>query len=100
MKNYDLAKDELNNLSMLVSGLGIEYLKSLGKDGIIYVFSKNSDTETEKIYCSARILKEDGLINEAEGNTEESLKSFRLSAELFELVSSKDCEEKEESLKE
>lgn len=100
MKNYDFAKDELNNLSMLVSGLGIEHLKSLGKDGIIYVFSKNSETETEKIYCSARILKEDGLIHEAEGNTEESLKSFRLSKELFELTSQKEFDEKQESLSE
>ncbi len=100
MKNYVVAKDELDSLSTLISGFGIGHLKSLGAEGIAYVLGMNKESEVEKIYCTARILKEDGMILEAEGNTEESLKSFKLSQWLFELLSDKDFDEKDESLKE
>lgn len=99
-KNYVDAKTELDNLSILILGFGLNHLKSLGPDGIEYIYSLNKETEIEKLYCSAKILKEDGLILEAEGSTEESLKSFKLSKELFELISGKDFDEKEESLNE
>jgi hypothetical protein len=97
-KNYTDAKLELDSLSQLVSGFGLEHLKSLGADGICYVYGLNKESELEKIYCSARILKEEAMILEEEGKTEESLKSFRISRELFELVSDKEFDEKEESL--
>ena len=100
MKNYVNAKDELNNLSTLISGFGIAHLKSLGAEGIAYVLGMNKESETEKIYCSARILKEDGMILEEEGNAEESLKSYELSKELFELASQNEFDEKEEALME
>lgn len=100
MKSFTEAKNELSGLSKMVTGFELEQLKSLGAEGIAYVFGMNKESEAEKIYCSARMLKEDGLINEAEGNIEESLKSFKLSQELFELASQKEFNEKEESLKE
>lgn len=99
-KNYVDAKAELDNLSLLISGLGIKHLKSLGSEGIAQVFSLHKESEIEKIYCSARILKEEGLIFVAEGKTEESLMSLELSKDLFELISVKDFAEKQDSLNE
>jgi hypothetical protein len=100
MKNHAEAKDELDGLSKMVTGFEIEHLKSLGADGIVYVFGMNKETETEKIYCSARMLKEDGLISEGEGRIEESLKSFKIALELFELLSTREFDEKLDSLAE
>lgn len=100
MQKYDEAKDQLDGLSKMVTGFGLEHLKSLGADGIVYVFGMNKETGTEKIYCCARMLKEDGFISEGEGRIEESLKSFKISMELFEFLSQKDSVEKKESLEE
>lgn len=100
MKNFVDAKDQLDGLCKLITGFGLEHLKQLGTEGILYVFGTNKDGEIEKIYCSARMLKEDGMIYEAEGKTEESLKSFTISMELFEFLSQKDFVEKEESMEE
>jgi len=99
-KKYVDAKFELGGLSKLVTGFETDQLKALGAEGIKYVFGKDKDTEAEKIYCSARILKEDGLILEAEGNSEESIKSFRIAKELFKVASRYDFKEKEEAEKE
>jgi len=96
-KKYVDAKFELGGLSKLVTGFETDQLKALGAEGIKYVFGRDKDTEAEKIYCSARILKEDGLILEAEGNKEESLKSFRIAKELFKVASRYDFKEKEEA---
>jgi hypothetical protein len=99
-QNYAEASGELDNLSRLVSGLGLEHLKSLGAKGIVYVFGMNKESETEKIFCSAKIMKEDGNMLEAEGKTENSLKSFRVAKELFEMVSVREFPEKDEALQE
>ena len=99
-KNYYDAATELDGLSRLVTGFGLDHLRSLGPEGIAYVFGKDAESEGEKLYCSARIMKEDGLIFEAEGKTGESLQSFKLSKELFELATGKDIEEKDDALKE
>jgi hypothetical protein len=66
MKNHAEAKDELNGLSKMVTGFELEHLRSLGAEGIAYVFGMNKESEAEKIYCSARMLKEEGLILESE----------------------------------
>jgi hypothetical protein len=100
MKNYVEAKDELDNLSTLISGFGLQHIKSLGAEGVAYVLGMNKESEAEKIYCTARILKEDGMIYEEEGNAEDSLKSYNLSLELFKLASTKEFDEKGESLQE
>lgn len=99
-KHYVDAKQELDSLSMLITGFGLKQVKSLGAEGVKYVLSLNKESEIEKIYCTARILKEDAMILELEGKTEESLKSFKLSLELFELVSDKEFDEKPDALKE
>src|SRR4030095_9724497 len=99
-RDYAGATLELDGLSQLISGFGLEHLKSLGAEGIKYVYGMNKESELEKIYCSARILKEEAMILEEEGKAEESLKSFKISQDLFELVSDKDFDEKEEALTE
>ncbi len=57
MKSYSDARVELDALSKLVTGFGIDHLRSLGAAGIKYVFSQNKESEAEKIFCSAKILK-------------------------------------------
>lgn len=99
-KQYNDAKEELDNLSSLITGFELKQVKSLGSEGIAYVLSINKESETEKIYCTARILKEEAMILEEEGKTEDSLNSFKIAKELFELVSYREFEEKDEALKE
>lgn len=94
------AGKELDALSRQVTGFGTDHLVSLGAAGIKYVFSQNKESEAEKIYCSARIIKEEGQIFEAEGKTEESLKRFFIAKELFKIASEIDFPEKEEAKKE
>ncbi|KXK53726.1 MAG: hypothetical protein UZ05_CHB002001033 [Chlorobi bacterium OLB5] len=100
MKSYTDARTELDGLSRLVTGFGVEHLRSLGAAGIKYVFSQNKESEAEKIYCSAKLLKEEGLILRSQGNTEESLKCLEISKDLFKSVSDMDIPEKTEALKE
>jgi hypothetical protein len=98
-KYYDAGK-ELDSLSRLVTGFSTEHLVSLGSAGIKYVFSQNKESEAEKIYCSARIIKEEAMICEAEGKHEESLKRFQIAGELFKIASEFDFPERDDSLKE
>ena len=100
MKSYSDARVELDGLSKLVTGFGIDHLRSLGATGIRYVFSQNKESEAEKIFCSAKILKEEGLILKSQGKTEDSLKSLEISKELFKMASEMDIPEKTEAIKE
>lgn len=100
MKSYTDAGIELNNLCKLVTGFELEQLKSLGPAGIKYVFSQKKETEAEKIYMSARILKEEGLIMKSQGKTEDSLKSLETAKKLFKMASEMDFPEKTEALNE
>ena len=94
------AGKELDALSQQVTGFGTGHLVSLGAAGIKYVFSQNKESEAEKIYCAARIIKEEGLIYEAEGKAEDSLKRFLIAKELFKMASEMDFPEKDEALEE
>lgn len=100
MKNYTDARIELNNLCKLVTGFELEQLKALGAAGVKYVFSQNKESEAEKIYCAARILKEEGMILQSQGKTQDSLKSFEAAKELFKMASEMDIPEKNEALDE
>jgi hypothetical protein len=99
-ENYIDAKTELNGLSKLVTGFEIEQLLALGSEGIKYVFSKNKDSEAEKIYCAAKIIKEEAMLLEAENKHEDSLKCFSLAKELFKMASGMDFPEQEDAAKE
>ncbi len=94
------AGKELDALSRQVTGFSTEQLVSLGSSGIKYVFSRNKESEAEKIYCSARIIKEEAMIYEAEGKHEESLKRALIAKELFKIASEMDFPERDEALKE
>lgn len=100
MKNYTDARTELDGLSRLVTGFGIEHLLSLGAAGIKYVFSQNKESEADKIYCSAKLLKEEGLLLRSQGKTEDSLICMEIAKELFKIVSEMEIPEKTEALKE
>jgi hypothetical protein len=99
-KSYTEASNDLDSLSRLVTGFSLEHLKSLGSDGIMYIFSNDKKTVAENLYYTAMMLKEDGNILEAIGKTEDSLKSFALAKELFELVSESGLPEKGNAINE
>ncbi len=98
--NYPDALTELDSLSRIVTGFSIEHLKSLGPEGIDYVFAKNKESHAEKLFCSAKILKEDGLIFEAQGRINDSLESFFNAKELFRMSSEMEMPERDEALTE
>ena len=99
-ENYTDANTELNGLSKLVTGFEVEQLLTLGADGIKYVFSKNKDTEAEKIYCAARIMKEEALILEAEGKPGDSLECLILARDLFKMAAELEFDEKNDATNE
>lgn len=99
-KNYTDAKTELDGLSRLVTGFGLEHLKSLGPEGMNYVFSNNKESHAEKLFCSAKMLKEEGLMLEAQNVIEDSSECFFISKELFRMVSVMELDEKQEALSE
>jgi hypothetical protein len=94
------AGKELDTLSHQVTGFGTGHLKSLGAAGIKYVFSQNKESEAEKIFCAAKIIKEDAMILNLQGKTDESLQGIEISRELFKIVSQMDFPEKDEAVKE
>lgn len=100
INNYPEAREGLDNLSKMITRLSVEQLKAVGADGIKQFFNLERPEETEKIFCIAKILKEDALIYEGEGNTEEAKKSFQSSLEFFELIKDKNIEEHNEVLEE
>lgn len=100
MKSYTDARVELDGLSKLVTGFGVDHLRSLGAAGIKYVFSQNKESEAEKIFCSAKIIKEEGLILRSQGQTEDSLNYLEIAKELFKTASEMDIPERAEALKE
>lgn len=99
-ENYTDAKTELNGLSKLVTGFEVEQLLMLGAEGIKYVFSKNKDNEAEKIYCAARIMKEEGLMLETEGKPGDSLECFSLARGLFKMAAEFEFDEKNVAISE
>lgn len=100
MKSYTDARVELDGLSKLVTGFGVDHLRSLGAAGIKYVFSQNKESEAEKIFCSAKIIKEEGLILRSQGQTEDSLNYLEIAKELFKTAAEMDIPERAEALKE
>ena len=99
-KNYDLAREGLDNLSRMITGLNVEQIKTIGAENIMHFFNLSKPEDIEKIFCTAKILKEQGLIEEDEGNIEESKKSFGYSLNFFELIKDKKSEDQQEVLEE
>src|SRR5204863_9683431 len=84
-KQYYDAIAELDNLNKMISGFSLEQIKNLGVEGFKYVYDLEKKADVEKIFCAARILKEEGLILDEQGKKDEAAKSTKLSEELFEL---------------
>ena len=89
INNYPEAREGLDNLSKMITRLSVEQLKAVGAEGIKQFFNVTKPEDTEKVFCIAKIIKEDALIYEGEGNTEEAKKSFKSSLEFFELIREK-----------
>ncbi len=97
-RNYTDAKTELDGLSRLVTGFGLEHLRSLGPEGMNYVFAMNRESHAEKLFCSAKMLKEEGMILEAQNRIDDSRECLYISKELFRMVSEMELDEKQEAL--
>jgi hypothetical protein len=95
-KNFDLAREGLDNLSKMISGLSIDQLKKLGSEGLRYFFNANKAEDVEKLYCIARMFSEDALIDEAEAKKEDARTSLILALEILEMIQEKGFEDQED----
>ena len=93
---YEMAREGLSNLSKMITGLGIDQLKSLGEDGVKYFFNLSKPEDIEKVFCAGKMFKEDALINEVEGKFDDMIRSYEFSLSMFEIIKDKNSEEKEE----
>ena len=100
INNYPEAREGLDNLSRMITRLSVQQLKAVGAEGIKQFFNLDRPEDTEKIFCIAKIIKEDALIYEGEGNTGEAKKSLQSSLEFFELIKDINIEEHNEVLEE
>jgi len=92
-KQYYDAIAELDNLNKMISGFSLEQIKELGIEGFKYVFNLENKSDVEKIFCAAKILKEEGSILNEQNKQEEALKSIMLSQQLFELIKDRTVEQ-------
>ena len=92
-KQYYDAIAELDNLNRMISGFSLEQVKALGIEGFKYVYNLEKESDVEKIFCAAKILKEEGMILNEQGKIEEGGESIALSLQLFELVKDKSKQE-------
>jgi len=88
-KQYYDALAELDSLNKMISGFSLEQIKALGIEGFKYVYDLKRKSDAEKIFCAAKILKEEGEILNEQGKSEEGKKSIELAEKLFELVKGK-----------
>jgi hypothetical protein len=88
-KQYYDAVTELDNLNKMISGFSLEQIKNLGVEGFKYVYDLNKKADVEKVFCAARILKEESLILDVQDKKDEAIKSAELADELFDLIKDK-----------
>ena len=62
INQYENALDELNNLVLKMVGYDLNQIKMLGIDGIKNFFDPNNYSTVEKIFYSAKALKEESSI--------------------------------------
>ena len=99
-KQYYDAIAELDNLNRMISGFSLDQMKTLGIEGFKYVYNLDKESDIEKIFCAAKILKEEGLILKEEGRTEDGSKSMELSLQLFEMIKDTKYKDNKEVLEE
>src|SRR5437899_310808 len=95
-----MAREGLDNLSKMLTGLELKQLKSLGTDGIMYFINPEKPDFAEKIFCIAMMFKEEALINEAEGKPDKSRESYENALNFFEMIQGKNFDESDEVKKE
>ncbi len=98
--DYEMAREGLDNLSKMITGLDLMQIKLLADDGLTFFFNPDKQDYAEKIFCTGKMFKEEALINEAEGKQDESVKSNRYALTFFEKIKEKDSEYKQEVLEE
>jgi len=89
MKQYVNAMDELNNLSKMMSGLELKQIKELGLDGVKHFFDLNNFSNVEKVFYTAKALKEEGWIYFEQGNIDEAMVSVAFALGMFEMIQEK-----------
>lgn len=99
-KQYYDAIAELDNLNRMISGFSLDQMKILGIEGFKYVYNLDKESDIEKIFCAAKILKEEGLILKEQGRTEDGSKSMELSLQLFEMIKDTKYKDNKEVLEE
>ncbi len=86
MKQYVNAMDELNCLSKMMTGFDLEQLKVLGVEGVKNFFELSNYSNIEKVFYSAKAMKEEAIINFEQGKVNEGMESLALSLGMFELI--------------
>ncbi len=89
MKQYVNAMDELQNFSKLISGFDLEEIKAFGIEGVKNLFEFNSYLNIEKVFYSAKALKEEAFVLFEQAKIDEGMKSIAFALGLFELIKSK-----------
>lgn len=94
MKQYTNAMDELDKLSKMMTGFSLEQFESLGLEGIKDFFSAagglNNFSNVEKLFYSAKIVKEEAIIYFEQGKVDEGMVSLALALGMFEMIEGKD----------
>jgi len=86
MKQYVNAMYELDNLSKMMTGFDLEQIKALGTGGVKSFFVLSNYANIEKVFYSAKALKEEAAICFEQGNTDEGMRSMAMALGLFELI--------------
>lgn len=86
MKQYVNAMDELDKLSKMMTGFDLEQIKALGINGVKNFFELSNYSNVEKVFYSAKALKEEAAICFEQGNVNEGMKSMAMALGLFEMI--------------
>ena len=90
MKQYVNAMSELENLNRSITGFELSQIKELGIDGLKNYFDMNNYSDIEKIFYSARTIKEEAIINFERGKSDDGFQSLAFALGMFELVKKHD----------
>jgi len=90
MKQFVNAMSELDNLNKSITGFNLSQIKALGIDGLTNYFDMNNYSDIEKIYYSAKTMKEEAIVNFERGKSDDGFQSLAFALGMFELVKKHD----------
>jgi hypothetical protein len=90
MKQYVNAMGELENLNRSLTGFDLAQIKELGIEGLKNYFDLNNYSDIEKIFYSAKTIKEEAVINFERGKTDDGFQSVAFALGMFELIKKHD----------